>query len=81
MAASVKQLRLFKLFSVALKSYIEAQQDGAMDNIYLVLGGKAKFVILKIPFAFIIGDNQGGDTIAGRTCFLWNHCQMHFMLL
>ena len=69
MAASVKQLRLFKLFSVALKSYIEAQQDGAMDNIYLVLGGKAKFVILKIPLAFIIGDNQGGDTIAGRTCF------------
>ena len=68
-AASVKQLRLFKLFSVAIKSFIEAQQEGAMDHVYLVLGGKAKFVILKIPLAFIIGDNQGGDTIAGRTCF------------
>jgi hypothetical protein len=47
-AASVKQLRLFKLFSVAIKSFIEAQQEGAMDHVYLVLRGKAIFVILKI---------------------------------
>jgi hypothetical protein len=69
MAASVKLLRLFKLFSVALSSFIAAQQDGAMDNIYLALGDKAKHVNLKIPLAFIIGDNQGGDSIAGRTCY------------
>jgi hypothetical protein len=69
MPASIKQLRLFKLYSVALQSFVEAQQDGAMDNIYLALGDKAKVVTLKIPLAFIIGDNQGGDGIAGRTCF------------
>ena len=68
-AASVKQLRLFKLFSVGIKSFIDAQKEGALDNVYLVLGDKAKFVILKIPLVYIIGDNQGGDTIAGRTCF------------
>ena len=68
MPAAVKQIRLFKLFSVALKSFIEAQQSGAMDNIYLVLGDKSKYVNLKIPLAFIIGDNQGGDNISGRTC-------------
>ena len=68
MEAPVKLLRLFKLYSVALKSFIQAQQDGAMDNIYLALGDKAKYVNMKIPLAFIIGDNQGGDNIAGRTC-------------
>ena len=60
MDASLKLIRLFKLYSVALKSFIDAQQNGAMDNIYLVLGDKAKVVTLKIPLAFIIGDNQGG---------------------
>ena len=39
-----------------------------MNDIYLQLGEKAKHVNLKIPLAFIIGDNQGGDQIAGRTC-------------
>jgi hypothetical protein len=67
--APVKLIRLFKLYSVALQSFIDAQQDGSMDNIYLVLGDKAKYVTMKIPLAFIIGDNQGGDNIAGRTCF------------
>ena len=69
MSASLKQVRLFKLFSVALQTFINAQQDGAMDKIYLVIGDKAKFVNLKIPFAFIIGNNQGGDSIAGRTIY------------
>ena len=60
MAPALKLFRLFKLYSFALKSFIAAQQDGAMDNIYLVLGDKAKHVNMKIPLAFIIGDNQGG---------------------
>ena len=68
MSAQVKLIRLFKLFSVALKSFIEAQQPGAMDNSYLVLGDRAKYVNLWIPLSFIIGDNQGGDNISGRTC-------------
>jgi hypothetical protein len=37
-----------------------------MDNVYLPLGSKAKYVNLRVPLAFIIGDNQGGDGIAGR---------------
>ena len=53
---------------MALKSFIEAQQPGAMNNSYLVLGDKAKYVNLMIPLSFIIGDNQGGDNISGRTC-------------
>ena len=54
MAAALKLLRLFKLYSVALKLFIEAQQNGALENVYLVLGDKAKYVTLKIPLAFII---------------------------
>ncbi len=53
---------------MALKSFIAAQQPGALDNSYLVLGDRAKYVNLMIPLAFIIGDNQGGDNISGRTC-------------
>lgn len=67
--AAVKQIRMFKLYAAGLRSFIDAQKDGAMDNLYLVLGNKAKIVNLKIPLAFIIGDNQGGDGIAGRICF------------
>ena len=69
MSAPLKQIRLFKLFSVAIQSFIDAQKEGAMDDVYLVLGDKAKSVILRIPLAFIIGDNQGGDSISGRICF------------
>ena len=66
MPAQVKLIHLFKLFSVALKSFVEAQQPGAtMGNSYLVLGEKAKYVNLMIPLAFIIGDNRGGDNISG----------------
>jgi hypothetical protein len=68
MKAPVKLIRLFKLYSVALQSFKQAQQSGVMKEIYLVIGDKAKYVDMKIPLAFIIGDNQGGDMIAGRTC-------------
>ena len=46
-----------------------------MNNIYLQLGDKAKYVNLKIPLAFIIGDNQGGDQIAGRICHYGIHAK------
>jgi hypothetical protein len=52
-----------------LASSISAQQPGAMDAVYLHLGGKGKYVNLRIPLAFIIGDNHGGDSIAGRSAF------------
>jgi hypothetical protein len=73
MPAQVKLICLFKLFIVALKSFVEAQQPGAMTNSsYLVLGvkakAKAKYINLMIPLTFKIGDNQGGDNISGWTC-------------
>jgi hypothetical protein len=67
--AAVKQARLFKLFHAAIQSFVAAQQPGAMDDIYLPLGDKAKDVMLVIPLAFIIGDNQGGDAISGRIIY------------
>ncbi len=73
--AAVKQIRLFKLFNAGIQSFIEAQQPEALNNIYLQLGDKAKYVNLKIPLAFIIGDNQGGDQIAGRICHYGLHAK------
>ena len=35
----------------------------------LKLGDKSKVVTLKLPIMFIIGDNQGGDAICGRTIY------------
>jgi hypothetical protein len=67
--AAVKQARLFKLFHATIQSFVAAQQPGAMDDIYLPLGDKAKDVTLVIPLAFIIGDNQGGDAIGGRIIY------------
>jgi hypothetical protein len=67
--APVKLIWLFKLYSIALKSFIEVQQDGSIDYLYLALGDKAKYVAMKVSLAFIIGDNQGDDNIAGHTCF------------
>ena len=37
-----------------------------LQNTRLQLGNETKFVNLKIPVMFIIGDNQGGDAICGR---------------
>jgi hypothetical protein len=63
---AVKMIRNFKLFNAGLKSFIEAQQSDVLRGIYVQLGDKAKRVNLKIPLAFIIGDNMGGDQISGR---------------
>jgi hypothetical protein len=63
---AVKQIRNFKLFNEGLKPCVAAQQTHALSHIYLQLRDKAKHVNLKIPLAFIIGDNQGGDQILGR---------------
>ena len=68
MLAAIKQIRMFKLYSAALRSFIVAQEGAAMDNWDLAVGDKAKIVNLNIPLAFIIGDNQGGDGITGRIC-------------
>ena len=57
---------MFQLFEVGLSSYIAAQQANAMKDVYFPLGDKGKDVNLLVPLAFIVGDNQGGDGIAGR---------------
>jgi hypothetical protein len=46
--------------------FVDAQQTNALSNIYLQLGNEAKHINLKIPLAFIIGNNQGGDQVLGR---------------
>lgn len=70
-----KQYRLFQLYEVGLASFIKAQQPGAMNSVYLQLAEKAKEVNLLIPLAFIIGDNQGGDNIAGRAAYYGLHAR------
>jgi len=52
-----------------LKSFCKAQQQGEMENIKLILGNKFKYVNLKVPLAFIIGDSQGGDNICGCSAY------------
>jgi hypothetical protein len=73
---NMKQYRYFQLYEADLASFIQAQQPGAMDNVYLQLGDKGKDVNMYIPFPFIIGDNQGGDNICGRAASygLWAYC-------
>ncbi len=51
---------------MALSSFVASQEPGAMDDVYLQLADKAKEVNMRIPLAFIIGDNQGGGGIVGR---------------
>ena len=55
-----------QLYSAALYSLKVAQSPGHLDQVELMLGSMSKTVNLKIPVMFIIGDNQGGDTICGR---------------
>jgi hypothetical protein len=76
---AVKQIRNFELFNVGLKTFVAAQQTNALSHIYLQLGNKAKHVNLKIPLAFIIGDNQGGDQILGH--LIWDVGKAHITLL
>ena len=64
--AAVKTFRLQQLYQAALSSLIEAQKPGVLNGVKLQLGRKSKIVNLKIPVMFIIGDNQGGDSICGR---------------
>ncbi len=55
--------RLQAIFRVLLETLIEAQEEGALDNIWLTLGDQRLLVNLKIAVIFIIGDMQGGDKI------------------
>lgn len=60
-------MRTQQLYSAALFNLKLAQTKGHLDQVELQLGKKQKIVNLKIPIMFIIGDNQGGDVICGRT--------------
>ena len=64
-STDTKQFRLFQLFEVGLSSFVAAQQEGAMTDVYLPLDDKGKDVNMLIPLAFIVGDNQGRDSITG----------------
>ena len=56
---------LQQLYEVALFDLKLTKSNGSLDNIELQLGGKVKTINLKIPVMYIIGDNQGGDSICG----------------
>ena len=62
----MRTFRMQQLYSAALYSLKIAQSPGHLDQVELKLGSTSKTVNLKIPVMFIIGDNQGGDTICGR---------------
>jgi hypothetical protein len=47
--AAVKQIQLFELFNASLKSCVDAQQTDVLNNVYLPLGDKAKYINLMIP--------------------------------
>ena len=54
-----------------------AQEEGAL-NVQLTLGNQKTFANLKVPLAFIIGDDQGGDGICGRpVSVLSESCKTH----
>jgi hypothetical protein len=55
--------RLHAVFRTLLESFIEAQNEGLLDNVTVTLGGQQRIVNLRIPVVFIIGDMQGGDKI------------------
>ena len=62
-------MRLHQCYEVILQSFVQAQQDGRLDNVPLRLGHLTKKVNLKIPLFFIIGDVQGGDNICARSAY------------
>ena len=58
-----------QLYKAALSGLVEAQKPDALNDVPLQLGNKLKNVNIKIPIMYIIGDNQGGDTICGRKVY------------
>jgi hypothetical protein len=72
LSKEVKAQRLHAIFKTLLASMIEAQEDGALDDIPISFGGITKMVNLKVPVIFIIGDMQGGDKICCTTCHYSN---------
>ena len=69
-SSGIKTYRMQQLYKAVLNSLVDAQKSRALNGIRLQLGKKEKIVNLKIPIMFIIGDNQGGDGLAGHVC----HC-------
>ena len=64
--AHEKTFCLQVLYKSALSNLVKAQKSTELHGINLKLGNRSKMVNMKIPIMFIIGDNQGKDTITGR---------------
>lgn len=64
--STIKTKQLQQLYSAALHKLKIAQLSGYLNNVELKLGSKCKIVNLKIPIMYIIGDNQGGNSICGQ---------------
>jgi hypothetical protein len=59
----LKAERLHAIFKVVLATFVDAQKEGALDNVSLTFGHHTKRVNLKSVCFFVIGDMQGGDKI------------------
>jgi hypothetical protein len=58
----LKAERLHAIFKVVLATFVDAQKEGALDNVSLTFGHHhTKCVNLKLVCFFAIGDMQGGD--------------------
>jgi hypothetical protein len=60
----LKAERLHAIFKVVLATFVDAQKEGALDNLSLTFGHHTKRVNLKLVCFFVIGDMQGGDKIS-----------------
>jgi hypothetical protein len=54
---------LHAIFKVVLATFVDAQKEGALDNVSLTFGLHIKRANLKLVCFFVIGDMQGGDKI------------------
>jgi hypothetical protein len=57
----LKAEHLHAIFKGVLATFVDAQKEGALDNVSLTFGHHTKCVNLKLVCFFVIGDMQGGD--------------------
>jgi hypothetical protein len=54
---------LYAIFKVVLATFVDAQKEGALNNVSLTFGHHTKRANLKLVCFFVIGDMQEGDKI------------------
>jgi hypothetical protein len=59
----LKVAHLHAIFKVILATFVDAQKEGALDNLSLTFGNHTKCVNLKLVCFILIGDMRGGNKI------------------